>query len=54
MRLFVYFVRMGREMYPKKTWQARIQGRDPKEDFNRLGNKGYRRFGRKEELNVKE
>jgi hypothetical protein len=25
--MFVYFVRMGREMHPKMTWQARIQGK---------------------------
>jgi len=30
MRLFVYFVRMGRELHPKMTWHARIHGKRPK------------------------
>ena len=31
MKLFVQFERMGREMHPKMTWQARIKGERPKD-----------------------
>jgi hypothetical protein len=48
---FRYVVRMGDERYPKMAWQARMQGKDPKEDNNRLVKEGYGRFWWKEELN---
>jgi hypothetical protein len=42
---------MGDERYQIIAWQATILGKRHKEDPNRLGTKGSRRFGRKEELN---
>jgi len=49
-RWFGNTVRMGDERHRKETWQARTQGRDTKEDPDKLGKKGERRFWRKEWL----